>query len=161
MKLAFAILFTASFLIWVGVRTIAGINFDRNCEGYLKRAADANTIDLAIENLKVATKYAEQNGMTSGFTSIMYRTPNEDIGFWYKNLTASLKELRVVKPDTPQLEKTNILMKLRETLLDQNSITSPPGISIYPSNGSYAMWSILSFFLGFVFWIMWVGDNSY
>ena len=158
MKLAFAILCTVFFLVWIGVRTVADINFDRNCEGYLKRAADANTVDLAAENLEVAVKYAEQNGLTSGFTSIVYRTPDEDIGFWYKNLTASPKELRAVKPETPQLERTNILMKLRETLLDQGqstSVTAPSGISVYPNNAVYAMWGLLTGVLGCVFWFLW------
>jgi hypothetical protein len=164
MKLALAILCTAFFLIWMGVRIVAGINFDRNCEGYLKRAADANTVDLAAENLEVAVKYAEQNGLTSGFTSVVYRTPDEDMGFWYKNLTASLKELRAIKPETPQLERTNVLMKLRETLLDQGertSVTAPSGISVYPSNGMYAFWGLISFILGCVFWFMFVIDDGY
>jgi hypothetical protein len=155
MKLIFALLFSLFFLGWVGVRTVADIQFDRNCEGYLKRAADANNVELAIKNLEVAVKYAENNDLKSGYTSIVYRTPDEDVGFWYENLTASLKELRAVKPDTPMLERTNILMKLRETLLDQGqhmSVTAPSGISVYPSNGAYAMWGIFGFILSLVFW---------
>ncbi len=164
MKLAFALLCTLSLLVWISARIVADINFDRNCEGYLKRAADANTVDLAAENLEVAVKYAEQNGLTSGFTSIVYSTPDEDMAFWYKNLAASLKELRAIKPETPQLERTNVLMKLRETLLDQDertSVTVPSGISVYPNNGAYAFWGLLSFILGCVFGVGAAIDDGY
>jgi hypothetical protein len=160
-KLTLAIVFSFVFLIWAGARIVADINFGRNCEGYLKRAADANTIGLAIENIEVAIKYAENNNLKSGYTSIVFRTPDEDIGFWYTNLTASLMELRAVGSETSRLERTNILMKLRETILDQGqstSVTIPSGISIYPSNGFYAMWAWFSFILAVVFWILFIAD---
>ncbi len=32
--------------------------------------------------------------MTSGYTSILWQTPDEDIGFWYTNLKASQQELQ-------------------------------------------------------------------
>ena len=44
-------------------------------------------------------------------------------------------------------------MKLRETLLDQGqsiSVTSPPGISIFPYNTSYAIIMMLSSILAIV-----------
>jgi hypothetical protein len=163
MKLTLAVLFTLSLLVFSGARTVAYINFGRNCEGYLKRAADANTIDLAAKNLEIAIKYADANNLKSGYTSIVYRTPDEDIGFWYENLTASLKELRAVKPEASQLEKTNVLIKLRETLLDQGqstSVTAPNGISVYPSNGAWAAWGFLSFIFAAVFWVwIWVSSD--
>jgi len=149
-----AVVFTLLFLAWGTVRTIAGINFDRGCEGYLKRAADANTVQLADRNLAVAVKYLEDNQMTSGYTSVLWRTPDEDVGFWYANLNSSLEELHSVKPEATQLEKTNVLMKLRETLLDQGqstTVTAPDGISIYPNNSFYWWWGVLSSFFAVVF----------
>jgi hypothetical protein len=115
-------------------------------DGYLKRAADSNTVDLAKSNLTVALTNIESNSWTSGYTSVIYRTPDEDIGFWYTNLKDSLGELNKLSPEASQLEKTNVLMKLRETLLDKGSsgenITSPDGISVYPYNAS---WAFLAF----------------
>ena len=151
------------FLSFATTRIISYINFDRNCEGYLKRAADSNTIDLAANNLKIALKYMEDNNLTSGFTSIFYRTPDEDIGFWYNNVKASFQELNNVSPESTQLERSNILMKLRETLLDQGqstSVTAPNGISIYPTNTVFFLWGLLSLFvfcgicLGICLWIL-------
>ena len=108
---------------------------------HIKRAADANTVELAIQEMKTVVAYLEARGMTSSYTSVLYRTPDEDIGFWYQNLKASLGELEKITPETTQLERSNILIKLRETLLDHGqsvSVTQPSGISIYPNNVAYA-----------------------
>ncbi|MEK7480538.1 MAG: hypothetical protein AAB604_00350 [Patescibacteria group bacterium] len=151
-----AILFTFVFGAWGAMRVVKVIQFDRNCEGYLKRAADANTVELAAKNLAVAVKYLKSNKLTSGYTSFLWRTPDEDVGFWYENITSALKELLAVRPDASQLERTNVLMKLRETLLDEGrsvSVTVPAGMSIFPANASYA---IVGFFLSFFAGVLWL-----
>jgi hypothetical protein len=143
-----------AFLAWGAVRGVAAIQFDRKCEGYLKRAADANTVELAKRQLGTAIDYIEQNGMTSGYTSVVYRTPSEDVGFWYTNLKSSLHELEAVSPNAAQLEKSNLLIKLRETLLDTSggsvTVTVPAGISVFPKNGFYAFWGMLSAIIALV-----------
>lgn len=140
------------FLAWFGAHFVNEINLNRNCRGYLKRAADANTVELAKKNLAVAIQYLEENKLTSGYTSVLWRTPDEDIGFWYDNLKSALEELRKVLPEATQLERTNVLMKLRETLLDQGErgtyVTVPFGMSTFPNNAVYAMWGTLSIILG-------------
>lgn len=146
---SFGILLVIPFLLWGGFRIYKGITFDIDCDGHLKRAADANTVELASQELKTALTYLEQKNMMSGYTSIFYRTPDEDVGFWYTNLKASLRELESMKPDTTQLERSNMLIKLRETLLDHRnngeSVTGPYGISIFPNNSLYAFWGIIGF----------------
>jgi len=118
-------------VVWV-------IQFDRGAGGYLKRAADANTIDLAERELSKALRYIEFNNMTSGYTSVSYKTPDEDVEYWYENLYRSVKELREVPINADQLVKSNVLMKLRETLTDSSKdgtdLTVPTGISRYPYN---------------------------
>ncbi len=153
MKVFFGVLLCLPFLVWTGVRTVASIQFDRKCEGYLKRAADANTVELAREQLQVAVDYAQRKGLTSGYTSILWTTPDADVGFWFKNLVASLAELNRVTPATTQLERSNILIKLRETLLDQGqgvTVTVPEGISIYPHNALFMFWAVFSGILGVI-----------
>lgn len=113
------------------------IQFDRKCEGHLKRAAYANTIEVAKKELAMAINYMEKEGLTSGYTSILYTTPDEDVGFWYENIKSAYQELEQVNPDATQLEKTNVLMKLRETLMDGNSVTVPSGIYKHPNNFVY------------------------
>ncbi len=134
------------------VRGYKSIIFERGVGGNLKRAADANTINLAQEELSAALKYIEANGLTVGYTSIIYRTPDEDVSFWYRNLSASLDELRSLPTNATSLEKSNMLMKLRETLLDTHargvSVTAPDGISVFPNNMAYAIWLAFSALIG-------------
>lgn len=124
---------------------IKSINLDQNCTGYLKRAADANTVEAAKEELQKAIDYLEENSITSGYTSIIYKTPDEDIAFWYNNLKSSYEELSKVTDSTSALERTNLLMKLRETLLDNGSegdkLTIPSGLVKYPNN---LMWMFIN-----------------
>lgn len=120
------------------------ISLEQNCTGYLKRAADANTVETAKGELQKSIQYLEAHNLTKGYTSVMYNTPDEDIEFWFKNLKASENELSQV-PDTASiLEKTNLLMKLRETLMDSgeknDQVTVPDGLERYPDN---VMWGIL------------------
>lgn len=128
---------------WSGLRIIASADFEVGCGGHMKRAADANSVELALQEMRTVIHYAEKNNLTSGYTSyfVLYRTPSKDISFWYKNMKASLEELESVKPDATSLEKSNVLIKLRETLLDkggsEDSLTVPSGISIYPHNLAY------------------------
>ena len=112
------------------------IKWSINVEGHLKRAADANTIEMAQKELTQVIDYLESVNMTKGDTSIIWSTPDTDIGFWYENLNSSLNELKKVTAETSQLEKTNLLMKLRETLLDHGErgdiVTQPLNIFYYP-----------------------------
>lgn len=143
------------FLLFLTVSIILSIQFNINCTDRLKRAADSNTIDLAKEEINAAVSYLKENNLTSGYTSILYKSPSEDIGFWYKNLTSSLSELENIKPKSSQLEKSNILLKLRETLLDESksghSVTKPSGIQKYPNNTIFALWGWISFLFGPIF----------
>jgi len=150
MKIFFAILLLLPLLVWSTLRTVNDISFNKNCEGYLKRAADANTVSQAKTELERAIKYMEENGLTHGYTSLVYKTPDEDVEFWYNNIKSAKTELEKVTDKTTPLERTNMLMKLRETLLDgeggKNSVTVPPGISLYPNNVIYFLGGLLSLF---------------
>jgi len=141
------ILCCVSSVIWCGSRVYKSVIFDIECEGHMKRAADANTVEMAVKEMETVVAYQESRGMTQGYTSVLYRTPDEDVGFWYQNMKASLSELKSVAPEATLLEKSNVLMKLRETLIDEGKrtqVTVPSGISIYPRNTAYAFFGIIS-----------------
>ena len=134
-----------------GFRISKNIEFKQNVSGYLKRAADANTIALANQELTKVIDYLEANNITEGYTSIFYETPNEDISFWYQNLKASQLELTNLQSESA-LEKTNVLMKLIETLVDNGEktrVTIPPGLAVYPNNTMWALLNLLATILGF------------
>ena len=139
---------------------IKSIQINQNCLGYLKRAADANAIETAHNELNRAITYMEQNNLTKGYTSILWRTPNDDIGFFYNNLVSSRDELTKVTTNASSLEKSNVLMKLRETLLDEGKsgteLTCPPGLSRFPYNLQWAilMWIAGLAIAGVIVWII-------
>jgi hypothetical protein len=98
----------------------------------LKRAADANTVDIASKEMASVIAYLESHNMTRGNTSLLLAKPANDVEFWYENLKASLNELKHIEATAGRVEKTNTLMKLRETLLDNDSVTQPDLIYLYP-----------------------------
>ena len=158
LSIIFAAIWIAATIWFISMR----IEFAQKCTGFLEQAADANTIELALDRLDRAIHYVEKKGWTEGYTSILWRTEDENIGFWYANLKASRQELVTAK-DSPQLEQTNVLMKLRETLTDNADgntiITYPSGLWKYPHNGLFAFlaWAVnlllLVAVLGFAFWM--------
>lgn len=126
---------------------VKNIQFDQQCAGYIKQAADANTVELALERLNMAINYVEKHNFTEGYTSVIWRTEDENIGFWYENLKACQHELQEGLNGTP-LEKTNLLLKIRESLVDNHdggiTLTIPNGISVYPNNLLFGLWGWLS-----------------
>ena len=156
MRMTLAILATCFFLGWGLARVVEEVRFNQDCGGYLERAANANTTQLAEKEMARALEYIERNKLTEGYTSLLWKTPDEDLGFWYSNLSASLVELRDVRPDASQLERSNVLMKLRETLTNTGEhgteLTAPSGISVYPHNMAYCAWAVAAILLMAILW---------
>lgn len=160
MKQLVIILCAIALLVSGGIIFVKKLDFNQNCSGRLERAATANTVELAITELDAAIKYAEIHGYTHGYTSVFYKTPDEDVEFWYNNLVASRAELASLPEDASTLEKTNTLMKLRESLTDTSEgetkvIYPADGLAFYPHNFAWGilrlfMWlAVIGFMLGF------------
>ena len=153
-----AVVFSVLFSTFIIFEVVLSIKFDVNVEGRLKRAADSNSVEFAKKELSYVIEYLEANKLTQGYTSIVYKTPDEDINFWYTNLTESLNQLNNLHRDTSNLEKSNILIKLRETLLDTGKegviVTIPSGLYIYPYNLGFALWGFISGLLAGYLWII-------
>lgn len=146
----FLFIILALFSLTMGsIFFIKKVQLNQNCTGYLKRAADANTVELADKELSRAITYLEENNLTSGYTSVLYRTPDEDISFWYNNLKQAQNELREVKNSPSTLETSNVLIKLRETLMEHgdkgDKLTVPEGLSRYPNNLLFGILNIIAF----------------
>ena len=156
--MVFGIIATIVFGAWSVVRIQKAVQFNMNCTQYIKRAAGANSIETAKEELAKAISYAEENNLTEGVVSIFLHQPINDIGFWYKNMVESYSGLENIPEDATSLEKTNALMKLRETLTDEGksgiSVTVPDGISIYPSNVLFFWWGLLSGICSLIFFLV-------
>lgn len=141
-------------IVITGMVVANSIQFNIDCKGHLKLAADANSIELAKRELKTAIDYAEANGLTNGYTSVWFKVPTDNMEFWFSNLQSAYNELCELPEDVTPLEKTNVLMKLRETLTDDGekgtSVTVPDGISVYPHNKAYAYSAIFFVLLALI-----------
>lgn len=138
-------------LIVYGAGIVKAIQMDANCINYLEMAADANSVDIANKHLTSAINYLEKNNITSGSTGIFIYRPTNDISLWYENLKSAQNQLieACANDNLTELEESNILMKLRETLLDNEGITHPDMISMYPNHVGW-FWSML------VIWLLWI-----
>lgn len=147
MKKVLFLLIGLTLIIGPTVCIVKSIKFMQQCSGYLKQAADANTAELALSRINIAIEYVEDHELTSGYTSAIWRTEDENIGFWYENLKACQEELTRCLDGT-QLEKSNVLMKVRESLTDDGEkgtkLTIPKGISRYPYNLLFGIWNLIS-----------------
>lgn len=136
-----------------GIAIVKTIQMDTNCIGYFEMAADANSVALAEKHLTKGIEYLESHHLTSGSTGIIFHKPTNDIGLWYENLKSAqtqLQELKI-KENLTELEESNALMKLRETLLDsEGTVTHPDMISFYPNHTSwfYSMCLIWTMLIG-------------
>jgi len=161
MKIAIGLLATGvlGIITLFSISFLNSVHFDQNCGGYLKRAADANTIELAKGELKKALDYIEENDLKEGNTAVFWNRPENDLEFWYNNIKSSYDELLTLNDSTSGLEKSNMLIKLRETLIDHSSksgdsVTLPPRIKNYPSHFIISILFYLSLLLtglGFTF----------
>lgn len=125
------ILFLTPVVPWT-YSIVKGIQFDANCGDYLRLAADANDIEVAEKHLTKAITYMEENDLTSGYTKIFVYKPVNDFGLWYENLKTAQTQLQEMKAsEYTELEESNMLMKLRETLLtEEGCLTHPDGVSM-------------------------------
>ena len=141
-------------LIVPSIVLVKSIQFDQNCGGFIKQCADASSIELALDRLNIAIDYVEKNNLTTGYTSAFWKTEDENLEFWYQNLKTCQKELMVATQSTDQLLQTNVLMKVRETLLDDGKegveLTIPDGIHVFPYNLLYTILFIISAILFFI-----------
>lgn len=147
-SLKIALLGLALFIGWATVRIVKDVQFNQNCQGYLKQSADAHDIPTAVERLGIAIDYMEANDLTDGYTSVLWRTEGENVKYWYDNLKGDY-ELLFSQPDSiDQNTQSNLLKRHRKTVLDVGSdgeiVTAPPGISVYPNNTAYAIWGWVS-----------------
>lgn len=135
-----------------GGAIIKTIQMNANCISYFTLAADANSVELAEKHLTTGIEYLETNNITSGSTKILINNPKNNIGIWYENLKSAQVQLQEMnkREDLTELEESNALMKLRETLLNsEGNVTHPSMISFYPSHISW-FWSMA------LIWLIWV-----
>lgn len=137
-------------IIVYGVAIVKTMQMDANCISYFEMAADANSVEIAEKHLTSGIKYLEEHNLTQGNTKILIYKPTYDLGLWYENLKSAQSQLQELnaKEGLTELEASNALMKLRETLLNsEGSVTHPDMISFYPNHVSWFLSMILIWLL--------------
>lgn len=141
----------------------------RDVISYLKLTADAPTIERADMLLSKALTSINNRQLTSGNSAVIWRTPINDIGIWYSQITAVANTLKIaLRNDSlgnrvSQLEKDNTLMKLREVLLDDGeagtAVTHPANLSVYPNQAFYWVSVIILFIATSIAWIIFTVES--
>lgn len=121
------------------------VDFEQQIRGHLKRAADASNPEMAIKELDYVIQLLEERRWTTGSSYLVYETPEADVGFWYRNIAGARDSLADLADQTSELEKSNTLMRVRETLMDERFVTHPPGMSLYPHYRTYVVFGVLAF----------------
>ncbi len=134
-------------------------------------AYNANTIALAKEYWEKGIKFLEDNNLTTGNTGAFWKTPEDDLEFFYKNVVEMRNYLNT-PPDT--LSDSSFDQKIVSgstlskgdplTVFDRKTLSArlkktwknaPEGIEIYPNNCIYAIWGWISGLVCIVFAILW------
>ena len=139
-------------IIYYGGMIVRSVEFSRDCTSYLSLSANANSVEIAEERLTAAIDYLEENNLTSGDCKFFVSNrPENDIGYWYNNLKSAQTQLReiIINNSATELEKSNVLMKLRETLLDDDHIVTPTRLWIYPNQ-------TLIISIAIIIWAIWI-----
>ena len=122
----------------------------RDVLDYLKLAADAPTLPLAERYLSTAVGNMETRRWTSGNTALIFKVPRRDVAFWYGNTKGALTEVEsliAVDSTLTPVDRSNSLVKLRETLMDGAELTYPEWVELAPYNALF-FWVILLATLG-------------
>lgn len=124
------------------------------CTQQLTRAADAPTVDLAVSAIDKAIAYLDDNNKTTGNSGFIFKTPRNDVEYWYGQLVSSRDELVTVSDKPDPLLHSNMLMKLRETLSDSGqhgrAITQPANMDVYPNHVGWTLATYAAIVIGFV-----------
>lgn len=144
--ITFVLTIVMAIMVYGGA-IINSSTFDVNCINYFELAANANSAELAEKYLTKGIEYLEKENLTQGNTNFIFKYPTNDINIWYENLKSAQAQLQELKErkDLTELEETNSLMKLRETLVNEDgAIIHPRMISFYPYHilMEILMWSI-------------------
>lgn len=124
--------------------------FDIGCKSYLKSAADAPTIELAKMELDTALNYIRANHLTNGYACLLIKNRQADLGCWYNRINSARLDLNMIDGDANALERSNVLMKLRETLLDEGEVTVPSEVETYPYQWIITISGLLGLALCFI-----------
>lgn len=137
--------------------------FKIHCEHFLKLAADAPTVELADKYLEKVVSYILKRNLTQGNTAYFIKTPENDLSLWSRQIFEAanlVRELTLKKKEgkevTP-LEESNVLMRIRQTILDEAGdrpiMTIPDYIHVYPNQHFFLFSELLGIIFAILAWV--------
>jgi len=148
------VLFIVALIVFVCTvisNYVYNYNFNKECCDYLKLAAYSPSIEKSTQFLEKALVYLEKEEKTTGNSAFIFKTPSSDIGIWFSQLKEAQKTLVKCLPDSISgLEKTNALMKIRETIENGTILTLPPYLDTFPKHIFFLWTYILSLMIMFI-----------
>ena len=158
---------------WIGAKRNA--DFNVFCAQHVERAARSNSIDAARDEIGMAISWLEEKKMVEGYSGVVYQSPSNDIGYWYKNLKevharlggTSGKEVKheisLGGSQMNLVESSIVLERVQTSLLDkEGTLRVPTFISLYP-NQKGIFWTMMagwaSAIAGFVMLALWTSKS--
>lgn len=92
-----ALVFLTALVGLLGVKGYAASKFDNECSAYVEAAYRSNDIGQASKYLEQARKYLKDNGMTSGYTGVLYQNPKDNVDEWYDRLSSLTSRVTAAK----------------------------------------------------------------
>lgn len=125
---------------------VADYHFDRDIGSHLKKAADSPTVGEAANQMDAALSAIEEQDLTGGNSAFIFKTEETSVETWYRQLKQVQTDLHDLPDDASPLERSNVLIKVRETILDSGSdgdyLTLPPYITVYPNHVGMLVWHL-------------------
>jgi hypothetical protein len=159
---------------WVGTNIHLNKNWDAGVGSYLAAAINTRDPQKASKYLNNAVSFLEERGQTDGFTSIAYKTPDEDLNEWATGVAEATETAASVPADEPMIGKMHtpwVQQLIKHKIVVANvtgldpvtgktsfvyDLKYPSGIGRAPYNG-YLFWSLMGLLLGVVAAGAWTG----
>lgn len=131
------------FLLWAGVRVYKSQYFDNHCAHHITRSIQEHKVlEHSINELNIAINYVEQHNLTTGYTSVFDYSADDDIDIFYRGLIEKRNYIQKLKDRDTELNSFIEFTEMRG--YTGQSVHIPDGISIYPYNVLYFIFSIVS-----------------
>jgi hypothetical protein len=144
----FSLLLTAPFFTWAITRIAKAQRFDDNCVYHLGEAMKStSSADYSKSEMERAVKYIEDRNLTSGFTSIVGNQPDENLSLWYYDIRgkqAYIDHLHDLPSDVRKDQIADHAEYVNAFNMHRKDVDIPNGISIYPYNTLFFVWSMIS-----------------
>jgi len=147
-----SILLVLPFIGWSITRISLSNHLDNTFTYHIDRASATSDIDEAANEMHLAKQYLEKRDMAHGYTSVVWRSEDEDLGVFYGTIVKRsnyLDDLQTIHTRDKTVFE-DMITYTRMTNMKAQEQKVPDGISIYPHNVFFVYWFFVSLVLAAV-----------